>query len=103
MSMSKEEAKLRTARLKALREERPESVKQAQALLKEQTAARKAINSALQAGPQTVPALAAATGLPAHEVLWYISTLKKYDLVAEEGPDDMDEYYLYRLVKEDKS
>jgi hypothetical protein len=28
--------------------------------------------------------------------------MKKYDLVAEEGPDDFDEYYLYRLAQEAK-
>ena len=102
MSTKKEEAKKRTARLKALRAERQESVKQAQALLKEQNAVRKAIRTAMQAGPHTVPELAAATGLPASEVLWHISAMKKYDLVVEEGPDEFDEYYLYRLAQEAK-
>ena len=102
MSTQKEEAKKRTARLKALREERQESVQQAQMLLKEQNAARKIIRAAMQDGPHTVPDLAAATGLPSSEVLWHISAMKKYDLVAEEGPDDFDEYYLYRLAQEAK-
>jgi hypothetical protein len=49
-----------------------------------------------------VPDLATTTGLPANEILWHISAMKKYDLVAEEGPDELDEYYLYRLVQEEK-
>lgn len=94
----REARKKRAALLKALREERQESVKRAQALLKEQNATRRTIREAMADGPKTVPELAEATGMPTHEVLWYISAMKKYGLVVEEGADDMDEYYLYGLA-----
>jgi predicted transcriptional regulator len=98
----KEARKKKAAQLKALREERQESVKRAQALLKEQNATRKIIREAMVDGPKTVPELAEATGMPADEVLWHMSAMKKYGLVVEEGADDMDEYYLYGLAEEEK-
>jgi predicted transcriptional regulator len=100
---TKEEAKKRTEMLVALRNRYPDRVKQAQALLKEQQAVRKVIRRAMQTGPQTVPQLAEATGLLAHEVLWHVTAMKKYSLVEEVGIDEDEAYYLYRLSKEVKS
>jgi predicted ArsR family transcriptional regulator len=99
-SEAREEAKKRTEMLAALRDQRRERVKQAQALLKEQQAARKALQRALQSGPQTVPQLAGATGIPAQQVLWHVTAMKKYGLVEEAGLDEDEAYYLYRLSKE---
>ena len=42
-----------------------------------------------------MPEIAAATGLPVSEVLWYVATLKKYGEILE-GPKD-GSYYRYRL------
>ncbi|MCS7042849.1 MAG: hypothetical protein N2036_10950 [Bryobacteraceae bacterium] len=47
----------------------------------------KAIRSALRGGPMTVPALAAATRLPARDVLWHVLALKRYGQVVETGLD----------------
>jgi DNA-binding IclR family transcriptional regulator len=43
----------------------------------------------------TVPEIAAATGLPVSEVLWYVATLKKYGEILE-GPK-AGSYFRYRL------
>ena len=100
---SKEKARQRTQMLVELRKQHGERVKGAQELLKEQQAARKTISRAMQGGPRSVPQLAAATGLTAHEVLWHLAAMKKYGLVEEAGMDDAEEYYLYRLSKEEKA
>lgn len=97
---SKEEAKKRTEMLVALRKQHRDKVKQAQAMLKEQQAARKAISRAIQGGPKTIPQIAEATSLPAHEVLWYVATMKKYGLVTEAGMNEDYTYYLYKLTQE---
>jgi predicted transcriptional regulator len=97
---SKEEARQRTQMLAKLRKQHSETVKQAQEVLRQQQAVRKALHSALQNSPHSVPQLAEETGLPAHEVLWYIATMKKYGLVEEAGLDESEEYYLYSLSKE---
>ena len=87
--------------LKQLREQHKESVERAQALLKEQQAIRRKICQALRDSPKTVPEVAAAAGLPANEVLWHITAMKKYDRVEEAGT--CGEYYLYRMLQEKKS
>jgi len=98
--MSKEDAKKRTAILKRLREEHKDTVASAQALLKEQKAVRRQICQAIRDAPKSVPEVAEITGLPADQVLWHITAMKKYDLAIETGM--CGEYYLYQLVKEDK-
>jgi predicted transcriptional regulator len=100
---TREEAKKRTELLASLREQHRDSVSKSQALLKEQQAVRRSLQRALQAGPQTIPQLAEATGFPAHQVLWYVTALKKYGQVEEVGIDEDEVYYLYRLSKEVKA
>lgn len=95
--MNREEAKQRSETLKRLREQHAEGVQAAQAILKAQNQARKAISQAMKEQARTVPELAADTGIPAHEVLWHVTTMKKYDLVREEGLSGY--YYTYRLVE----
>lgn len=98
--MSTEETRNRAELLKRLREQHQASVSATQALLKELQAIRKEIRHAMQDKPLTVPELAAATGLPAHEALWHITAMKKYNLVTEVELDDG--YYRYRLAEETK-
>jgi predicted transcriptional regulator len=95
-----EEKKKRTEMLVELRKERRDSVQKAQELLKAQQSARKALERALTGGPHSVPQLAQAVDMPAHEVLWHVAGMKKYGIVAEAGTDESGDYYLYRLVKE---
>jgi predicted Rossmann fold nucleotide-binding protein DprA/Smf involved in DNA uptake len=97
---SKERARRRTQMLAELRKQHSQQVKQAQELLKGQQAVRKSLLRALEGGPRTVPQLAGEAGIPAHEVLRVVATMKKYGLVEEIGLDEEDEYYLYGLPKE---
>ena len=83
-----------------MRKEHRDSVQKAQDLLKAQQSARKALERVLTGGPHSVPQLAQAVNMPAHEVLWYVAAMKKYGIVAEAGTDESGDYYLYRLTKE---
>lgn len=95
-----EEKKKRTEMLVEMRKERRDSVQKAQELLKAQQSARKTLERALTGAPHSVPQLAQAVNMPAHDVLWHIAAMKKYGIVAEAGTDESGDYYLYRLVKE---
>jgi predicted Rossmann fold nucleotide-binding protein DprA/Smf involved in DNA uptake len=94
-------AKQRSQFLKQLREEHRDTVEQVQARLKAQKDIRRQIAEAMGDEPKTVPEIAAASGLPAEQVLWHIIALKKYNLVIETGQSD--EYYLYQRAEENKS
>lgn len=94
--MSMVDKKARAERLKALRETHSETVTNAQELLKEQQSVRRTLKKAMKAGPMTVPQIAEAAGMPADQVLWHVTAMKKYDLVSEVGQDG--EYYLYALA-----
>jgi predicted transcriptional regulator len=95
-----EEKKKRTEMLVEMRKEHRDAVQKAQELLKAQQSARKALERALTGGPHSVPQLAQAVNMPAHEVLWHVAGMKKYGIVAEAGTDESGDYYLYRLTKE---
>ena len=82
--------------LKALREQRAVETEAVQTRLKAQVKMVNAITAALKNGPQTVLALAQATGLPTETVFWYLMSMKKYGKVAE-GDQDGD-YFQYRLT-----
>lgn len=97
---TREDAKKRAIFLKRLREQHKETVTRTQTLLKEQKAIRRQICQPTRAEPKTVPELAAITGIPAHEVLWHITAMKKYGLVVETGM--CGEYFLYQRVEDKK-
>jgi predicted Rossmann fold nucleotide-binding protein DprA/Smf involved in DNA uptake len=81
--------------MKQLKAARKEQIAAATARMKEQRRAVKAIKAQLEGAELTVPEIAAATGLPGSEVLWYLATMKKYGEILE-GPKDGG-YYRYRL------
>lgn len=87
--------------LKQLREEHTDTVKRTQALLKTQNKIRKKIRKALGEKSKTVPQVAEIIDMPTHEVMWHISAMKKFDLIAEDGMEDFVDV-LYKLVKEKK-
>ena len=100
MSNTREDAKKRAIFLKQLREQHKETVTDAQILIKKQKATRREICKPMRDEPKTVPEIAAATGIPANEVLWHITAMKKYGLVVETGM--CGEYYLYQRIKDGK-
>ena len=81
--------------LKKLKAARKEQIAAATARMKEQRQAVKAIKARLEGAELTVPEIAAATGLPVSEVLWYVASLKKYGEILEGSKDGS--YYRYRL------
>ena len=98
MTLNKEAARERTALLKRLREAHKDTIETTRALLKAQQEARRAISQAMRGGAETIPDIAEASGLPAEQVLWHITAMRKYELVVEIGKSG--EYYRYALVKE---
>lgn len=88
--------------LKRLRGEREASVKAANELSKAVRAERKKVSAALGDGPQSVPRLAAATGLSTDRVLWHVAAMRKYgDLV--EAPDKDGDYFTYALAPKEEA
>ena len=81
--------------LKKLKAARKEQIAAATARMKEQRQAVKAIRKHLEGAELTVPEIAAATGLPVSEVLWYVASLKKYGEILEGAK--AGGYYRYRL------
>jgi hypothetical protein len=96
--MDKEAAKKRTAVLKQLRAEHAETVTRTQALLKEQKQVQKLLCQSIREKAKTVPEIAVEVDMPTHEVLWYLTAYKKYDIVVEEGM--CGDYVLYKRVQE---
>lgn len=94
----KEAARARTEMLKQLRETHKETVARTQELLKEQKRAQQAICQSVRERPKTVPEIAQEIEMPAHEVLWYLSSYKKYGIVKEAGM--CGDYPLYERVEE---
>jgi len=94
----KEAGKKRAQVLKELRTKHQETVDQTQALLKEQGKIEREILKLIKDGSMTIPTIASQVELPTNRVLWFITALKKYDLIREDGMDG--EYVLYRRNEE---
>lgn len=83
--------------LKRMRALRKDTVQRVTADVKAQKKIIAALTEALRSGAKTVPEMAEATGLPAHEVLWWTASLKKYGLLAE--GEKRGAYFAYRLAE----
>ncbi|MCL4503252.1 MAG: winged helix-turn-helix domain-containing protein [Deltaproteobacteria bacterium] len=81
--------------LKKLKGSRKEQIAASTVRMKEQRRAVQAIKACLAESDLTVPEMAAATGLPVPEVLWYAATLKKYGEILEGAK--AGSYFRYRL------
>ncbi len=58
---------------------------------------KKTILEVLREGPATIPGIAGKTGMSQHIVTYHLMTMMKYGVVEADRPDDMDEYYYYRV------
>jgi len=67
---------------------------------RQQAKTHKLLTAALKDGPKTVPEVAQASGLPTHEVLWYLMGMKKYGQVVE--GEERDGYHEYALKAEEE-
>jgi hypothetical protein len=99
MTASSEQRAALKATLKKLRDERGAAVDEITRRNKERQAARKKVRAALAAGPATVPTIAAASGLPTHDVLWHVAAMRKYGDLVETGTDG--DYCTYALAAAD--
>lgn len=90
----KEAVKKRAQNLKELRAEHQTTVDRTQALLKEQGKIERSILKLIKEESLTIPSLASQLELPTDRVLWFVTALKKYDKLREDGMDG--EYVLYR-------
>ena len=88
----------RTELLKQLRTTHAESVKRAQALLKEQKHMQQELCAFFRERPRTIPEAAQATSIPADKVLWFVAAMKKYGVVVEAGM--CGDYPLYKKAEE---
>lgn len=69
-----------------------------QQMVKEQARVRRAIRTGLEAGPRTVPALAAESQLDPGVVLWQLMAMRRYGQVVEAGIEGR--YPTYALKEE---
>lgn len=81
-----------------LREKREVSAK-AKDNLKQFIKVKKSILDCLKEKDMTVKEITQKTGLPEHEVVYYLMSLLKYGTVQTGEIDDMDEYFTYKLKK----
>lgn len=95
---SKDVARTRSEMLKRLREEHKPTVERTQQLLKEQKHIQVEMCQLLQERPKTVPEIAKEIGMPTNQVLWYVTSFKKYGLVVEAGM--CGDYPLYQRAEE---
>jgi hypothetical protein len=93
---TKEETRKRSAMLKELRKTHQETIKRTKLLLKEHGAINK-ISQAIDKESKTVPEIAEVVGEPTHRVLWYVTAMKKYGVVMEDGMNGG--YILYKKVE----
>ena len=95
--MSETDPKARGIMLKNLRQKHQATVEQAQQLLKDQKAFRREMCKVIRDESKPVPEIAELTGLPADQILWHITALKKYDLIVEDGM--CGEYFRYQVAE----
>lgn len=82
--------------MQQLRQERKPWIVKTAAEVKRQEKARKAVRDFLESISATIPQIAAGTGIPSHEVLWFVATMKKYGEIVEDGQDE--NYYRYTIT-----
>jgi predicted Rossmann fold nucleotide-binding protein DprA/Smf involved in DNA uptake len=86
--------------IQILRERRGGVPKDLLARNREQKRLLKRLTEALEAGPRTVPEVAAETGIDAGEVLWHLMALRKFGKLVE--GEEREGYFEYAL-KEDEA
>ena len=64
---------------------------------------QKRILETLQKGPKSIPQIAEILNLPTDVITYYLMTCRKFGYINVAGMDDMDEYFLYELEKEESN
>lgn len=97
MAEVSEENSAKKEKMKKLRADRKAKIEVAKTRMKEQRKIIKAIKEQLRDRPMTVPEIAAATGIEASNVLWFLAALKKYGKIFEGEKDGS--YFQFRLAE----
>lgn len=92
-------ARKRSEMLKDLRTQHQETVQQTQTLLREQKKIHQAICTALKQEERSVPDLAALLDVPLPDILWHVTALKRYNIIAES--EMSGEYFLYKMAEQE--
>jgi len=69
-------------------------------VLRDEMVERDRVATALRAGPQTIPELAAALAAPPHEVTKWVMAMRRYGRVRDLPKARADDYYRYELVED---
>jgi hypothetical protein len=79
------------------------TVRHVREIIRDEQFMRARILKVLEAGPQTIPEIAAALGKPSHEVVFWVMGLRKYGYVAEIKEVDDEGYFRYQTVPREES
>jgi hypothetical protein len=69
---------------------------------RQETGMRKRILETLEAGPKTIPEIAASLGLPSSKVLWWVMGCVRYSFVEPSGETTPEGYHKYRIAGRDE-
>jgi hypothetical protein len=79
------------------------TIRHVREIIRDEQFMRARILKVLEAGPQTIPEIAATLGKPAHEVVFWVMGLRKYGWVAEIKEVDDNGYFQYQAVPREES
>jgi len=79
------------------------AIRDVREIIRDEQAMRAPILKALEAGPQTIPQIAAALGKPTREVTFWVMGLRKYGWLAEIKEVDDEGYFPYQAVPREGS
>lgn len=99
-TQARQAARERVLRLAEMRSQRGDQAAHKAELVREELATRRKLMDMLEEEPRTAPQLAQQTGMPTHEVLWYLAAMRKRGLIEEARTDDTGDFFLYTLSKE---
>ena len=84
--------------------DQPEApIRDVREIIRDEQFMRARILKVLEAGPQTVPEIAAALGKPTHEVVFWVMGLRKYGWLAEIKEVTDEGYFRYHVVEREGS
>lgn len=92
----------KTMTVKILREERKVS-DEVKNNLKQFNKEKKAITESLSKGDKTIAQLSSETGMPREHTMYILMSMVKFGLVSAGKIDDMDEYFTYKLKKNEQN
>ena len=84
--------------LKKLRETHSQTVEKTQTLVRDQKKLHQSICALIREEGKTVPEISTQLGIPSHEVLWFLTSMKKYGIVIETGM--CGDYPVYKRIEE---